>query len=334
MTEPNENDPPNRPWDRGGTGRDREDDDRPRRRDRDDRDDRDDGDDRPRRRRYEDDDDDRPRRRGEGAAPSNGLAIAGLILGIPALCLGPLLGIPAIICSAIAMGRPGGRGAAVAGLVLGGIGTLLTPVILIALLLPAVQKVREAASRMNDQNNLKQLSLGLRNYETVNGTLPPADETLSWRYHVLPYIEQDAVYRAMNPNEPWDGPTNKRFANTQIKTFVSASDPPDTVETRYRVFVGPGTLYEPGKKPLRPVEIKDGTSSTIFVVEAGDTVPWPQPKELNYDRNGALPALGFPQRNGFNVAMVDGSVRFVTDKVSPDVIRGGIEPRDGRLFNP
>jgi prepilin-type processing-associated H-X9-DG protein len=330
VSEPNENEPPpNRPWDRGGRGRD-DDDDRPRRGD-----DRDDDDDRPRRRRYEDDDDlDDRRRRGDGAAPSNGLATAGLILGIPALCLGPLLGIPAIICSAIAMGRPGGRGAAVAGLVLGGIGTLFTPILLIALLLPAVQKVREAASRMNDQNNLKHLSLGVHNYESSNGALPPADGNLSWRFHILSYIEQDGVHRAMNPNEPWDGPTNKRFANMQIKAFVSTSDPPDTVETRYRVFVGPGTLYEPGKKPMRRADITDGTSNTIFMVEAGTTVPWPQPKELDYDRNGALPALGFPHRNGFNVAMVDGSVRFISDKVSPDVLRGGIEPRDGRGFNP
>src|SRR5262245_53378676 len=97
VAEPNEPDPPrNRPWERGGSDRDR---------------DRDDNDP-PRRRRYEDDDDfdDRPRRRRPGGPePVNGLATAALILGILALCTGPLLGIPALICGAIAMGRPGGR---------------------------------------------------------------------------------------------------------------------------------------------------------------------------------------------------------------------------------
>ncbi len=331
----NENDPPrNRPWDKGDR-EDRNDRDPPRRR-RDNEDD-DDDDDRPRRRRYEDDDDydDRSRRRGSGAAASNGLATAGLILGVPSLCLGPLLGVPALICSGIALSRPGGRNAAVAGLILGGIGTLLTPVLLVALLLPAVSKVRGAAARMNDSNNLKQISLGTLNYHDSNGTLPPAtDDNLSWRYYILPHIEQDSVFRAMNPRERWDGPTNKRFADTRIKTFVSATDPPEEVQTRYRVFVGPNTLYPPGQKPPRMTEITDGISNTIWAVEAADRVPWPQPKELPFDRAGPLPKLGGPHSGGFLVAMVDGSVRFVSEKTSPDMIRNGIDPRDGRGFDP
>ena len=84
---------------------------------------------------------------------------------------------------------------------------------------------------------------------------------------------------------------------------------------RYRVFVGPHTLYEPGAKPLKMADITDGTSNTIFAVEAAETVPWPQPKELQYDRNGELPALGVPGRKGFNAAMMDGSVRFVRNAV-------------------
>ena len=80
--------------------------------------------------------------------------------------------------------------------------------------------------------------------------------------------------------------------------------------------------------------MKDGTFATIFIVEARDTVPWPQPRELQYDRNGPLPALGVPGRKGFNVAMLDGSVKFVTDKTSADAIRGGIEPNDNRAFDP
>jgi hypothetical protein len=320
VAEPNDNDPPrDRPWDRGGAGRPRDDDDR------------------PRRRRDEDDDDydDRPRRRGSGAEPSNGLATAGLILGIPSLCLGPLLGVPALICSGIALGRPGGRTAAIAGLVLGGIGTLLTPIMLIGLMLPAVQKVREAAGRTKDSNSMKQIALGMHNFHDVTGKLPPAnDENLSWRYHLLPYIEQDNLFRAMNPREPWDGPTNRRFANTQVKTYVSTADPPETVETRYRVFVGPNTLYEPGKKPLAFAEIRDGTANTILFVEARTTVPWAQPKELVYDRNGSLPELGAPSRNGYLVTLADGSVRFMSNKTSPEMLRGAIDPSDGRFFEP
>jgi prepilin-type N-terminal cleavage/methylation domain-containing protein len=69
--------------------------------------------------------------------------------------------------------------------------------ILIGLLLPAVQKVRESASRMRCQNNLKQLALGLHNYSDQRGSLPRAGErntALSWHVYVLPFIEQDNLY--------------------------------------------------------------------------------------------------------------------------------------------
>lgn len=268
----------------------------------------DDDDDRPRRRRDEDDEDDRPRRRRDeddddddrprrGGKKSSGGTVAAIAIGC-------------------------------------GCGGVILLVVAIGLLLPAVSRVRGAAARMNDSNNMKQLSLGTHNYTDNNISLPPPDGTLSWRFHILPYIEQDSVYKAMNPREPWDGPTNRRFANTKIKPFVSATDPPETVDTRYRVFVGPNTLFQPGKPPLGLADVTDGTSNTILIVEAGEMVPWPQPRELAYDRNGPLPKLGGPHSGVFLVAMVDGSVRPVTDKTSPDVIRGGIEPKDGKLFNP
>ncbi len=82
--------------------------------------------------------------------------------------------------------------------------------ILIGLLLPAVQKVREAAGRMSCQNNLKQLGLAMHNYHDANNAFPPAawresikDDTTksfsaySWSYFLLPYMEQDALYKSI-----------------------------------------------------------------------------------------------------------------------------------------
>jgi len=93
--------------------------------------------------------------------------------------------------------------------------------ILIGLLLPAIQKIREAANRMKCSNNLKQLGLAIHNYHDTNGKLPPGgvwlnqdwgQEKASWQTYILPYIEQDNLYRRIAaildrptaPNTGWD----------------------------------------------------------------------------------------------------------------------------------
>src|SRR5215472_14318747 len=76
--------------------------------------------------------------------------------------------------------------------------------ILIGLLLPAVQKVREAASRTQCTNNLKQLGLGFQNYHDTNGTFPyePNPFQLSFYTMVLPYIEQQNLYNIVRAGGP------------------------------------------------------------------------------------------------------------------------------------
>src|ERR1700682_6187726 len=74
--------------------------------------------------------------------------------------------------------------------------------ILIGLLLPAVQKVRESAQRTQCQNNLKQLGLAMQTYHDANQSFPPAftaGSNWGWGTLILPYVEQGNVYAQLNP---------------------------------------------------------------------------------------------------------------------------------------
>lgn len=124
--------------------------------------------------------------------------------------------------------------------------------ILIGLLLPAVQKVREAAARMKCQNNMKQIALGTHSYESNYGYLPPgltgpragtiygeSDSTgnaffsyplLGTLGHVLPYIEQENLFRqfptnvTVGPGQTGSGWWNHAAAQAQVATFLCPSD--------------------------------------------------------------------------------------------------------------
>lgn len=115
---------------------------------------------------------------------NSGLAVTSMILGIASLvaCLGPLTGIPAVICGHIAKGKirrgeAGGDGMALAGLITGYIGIFLIGIMILpAMLLPALSNARDSARKISCVNNLKQIGLALRLYSNVyNDQFPPYD---------------------------------------------------------------------------------------------------------------------------------------------------------------
>lgn len=105
--------------------------------------------------------------------------------------------------------------------------------ILIGLLLPAVQKVRDAAAKIQCTNNLKQLGLAIHNYHGAMNHFPtsirPAGSTtlprISWTISILPYIEQGNISQIYDPTTNWDSPTNLPLTSLRIKIFECPSSP-------------------------------------------------------------------------------------------------------------
>jgi len=172
--------------------------------------------------------------------------------------------------------------------------------ILIGLLLPAVQKVRDSAARTQCCNKLKQMGIALHNYHQINGKLPPGLTTAqdqwwyrSWLTRILPYVEQENAYTAAlqwsaNNVNPWD-PTNfiipivmaSYNCPSDARTLVAPPFPPYCPNgIALTSFLGnsgtrcgarDGVLYD--NSGVRFTDITDGLSNTLMAGERPPSAP-------------------------------------------------------------
>jgi prepilin-type N-terminal cleavage/methylation domain-containing protein/prepilin-type processing-associated H-X9-DG protein len=159
--------------------------------------------------------------------------------------------------------------------------------VLIGLLVPAVQKVREAAARLSCQNNLKQIGLGLHNYHDTNQRFPTANSpTFASAFTlILPYLEQGNAERGYDYAQ---GPTtspNDAIGNLTMKIYRCPSMQPPLVPqtpawSSFAACVGSNYAWGPGPDNgvivrlttgpgTKMTDILDGTSNTIVVGEMG-----------------------------------------------------------------
>jgi len=220
----------------------------------------------------------------------------------------------------------------------------------IFLLIEAMGNVRHAANRMKSSGQLSQIGWAIHNYNDANSELPgntySPDGTplLSWRVHLLPFIEQDELYRQFKLDEPWDGPNNIRLIDRMPKSYSNPNEPRGS-KTFYRGFSSPGAVFErrvtARNKPPElnifgfPVlglsgtnkfdlnSFKDLISETIMVVDAGEPVEWTKPDDLDASPGKPLPSLGGMKwaKNKMQLLMADGYARMIRTDLPEETLR-------------
>ena len=205
-----------------------------------------------------------------------------------------------------------------------------------------IDKVREDATKRRSENNLKQIGLAMHTYHDAHQSFPAhaiyskdgKTPLLSWRVAILPYLDGQALYDEFKLDEPWDSKHNKKLIAKVPKLYEPLGlGVKGEGLTYYQVFTGPNTLFD-GAKKIGIRNITDGTSNTVMVIEAKDSVEWTQPAELKLPQaKEKLPPVGGLFKSGANALYCDGSVRFVPRDTSAAVMRAIITPAGGETLS-
>ena len=175
--------------------------------------------------------------------------------------------------------------------------------ILIGLLLPAVQKVREAAARATCQNNMKQFGLALHNYESTNGKLPASRVSVggvtkfrSWTPLALTYVEQDNVGRLWDLTKKWNVAPNLTTSQTSFKLFTCPS--------------APSTRIPPASGPVLGLGDYGSTNAVRRRFYTANLIP-------NFPVPGTAPG---DEANGVLVKEMDTTILSITDGTSNSIM--------------
>ena len=219
--------------------------------------------------------------------------------------------------------------------------------LLMAMLLPVIQRVRDASSRIACQNNLKQMGIGLHVYHENYGRFPPAIQNLplpdshSWASHLLPFLEQDGIAVQYYWNRPWFDPINQGAVQKQVPLFLCPT------ASSGRVFTDAGQSYgacdyspianvdlnlvatgllDPWRgntsgvmdfgRGYRIADIRDGTSQTLLLAEdAGRPEHWQRRKLV-----GTTGLAGWACANRLSPINLDGFSQDGTIMYGPGAI--------------
>ncbi|HCS52888.1 MAG TPA: hypothetical protein DIW81_15060 [Planctomycetaceae bacterium] len=195
-------------------------------------------------------------------------------------------------------------------------------------------KVYEEANIFEvSKNDFRNIAVAFHNYHDTFTHFPAAGGSgeaektgLSWRVHLLPFLDQVELYNQFHLDEAWDSEHNKTLISKMPANYGSNPDG----KTRVHVFAGENTPFS-GEKGPRLVDVIDGTTNTILCVLAGDDKAdiWTKPGGLSLNVENPKAALG-KVKETFLVAMIDGSVREV--KTDIPFLARLIQHNDGQII--
>lgn len=198
-----------------------------------------------------------------------------------------------------------------------------------------VDKIYSAGERAKVRNNLKQIGLASQNYNEVYRSFPnapPKGKGLSWRVHLLPFLDHNALYQQFHLEEPWDSPHNKKLISQMPAVFSRLNGPKDG-KTTIHVFVGEGTPFGM-KQPLRFRSITDGTANTIMAIDAAPStaVEWTKPGGLQFDRSNPSTLTKYLRPSGTESLYFDGRLKTIPEGMSAEVLSLLIQHADGQMI--
>jgi hypothetical protein len=204
-------------------------------------------------------------------------------------------------------------------------------------LYPTFSTPREVSRRSQCKNHLKLIGLALHNYHDIYQSFPPAGddaEVLAWRIALLPLVDHLPLFQQFHLDEPWNSPHNATLQEKRPDVYRCPSHSTEKRFTSYAMLRGPGTVGGEGTAGMPIRQVRDGTSSTLLVVEAcGREIIWTEPKDVETsdesfgvnlpgDQPGrSRGAIASYHRGGAHVLLADGTVRYISDKTDPHVIR-------------
>ena len=192
--------------------------------------------------------------------------------------------------------------------------------------------------------HLKQLGLALHGYRDVDakGKFPTAysiskrgKPLLSWRVHVLPYIEQVELYKKFNLDEPWDSEHNMKVMkeNPMPSAFaLTKKIKPNETDTHLQAFVGKDTIITT-LTPTDIMSIADGTSNTFMLGVAAKAIPWTKPEDIDVDGKADVITLLLFDNDVTHICFGDGSVQYVKKTINADSLKALITRSGGEVVS-